>query len=525
MNLMATWTIQAVFIVSAASFSFIASTTIVIMIIRAEVPGTHRSEPTPTLKSSPYHRIILGLSISDMFQSLALLLGPFLPPEQVYQAFWSVGNNTSCTIDGLFLTIGAVGTPLYTLFLCYYSMSRVEKRHVFEPAGSFASAEKMCHGVIVVFTLVLALVALFTKTLNTYPTGMFCTVAATPTGCRQYPELFGECDESVAGYVKDLVLVGFLLVPLFALLGIVVCMGRIYRYVLFVGPRVFQGSADVNVVSRLREKKPSIPSGNGSTEIIPVNIASDVVDVESETIDSTNSVREYRRQILIQASLYILVYLVTYILVLGLSISNVFFKVNPTIYWNFVMSTFYPLGGFLNIVVYNRPKVVSLRMKHPELSILQAFTMVVRAGSAVPMVVINRESDLLDRLPGSQSDIGSHPSSRITPSIDLGCRMSTDGVMNNRSESESETKHIYQFYPRAADNARLVGAGITVEKESADFSFESKSSGNTPEKGSADFSFESKSSCSFQMPRSHNSVIDTIAEEEERGSEDVESAA
>lgn len=166
-----------------------------------------------------------------------------------------------------------------------------------------------------------------------------------------------------------------------------------------------------------------------------------------------------------------------------------------------------PTDYFSYIYFLNLTKVVSLRMKHPELSILQAFTMVVRAGSAVPMVVINRESDLLDRLPGSQSDIGSHPSSRITPSIDLGCRMSTDGVMNNRSESESETKHIYQFYPRAVDNARLVGAGITPEKESADFSLESKSSGN------------------FQKSHSHNPAIDTIPEEDERGSEDVESAA
>ena len=502
MDLMALWTTQAIFIISASIFSFIASTTIVIMIIWAEVPGTRRSEPTPALKSSPYHRIIFGLSVSDMFQSLALLLGPFLAPEQVYQAFWSVGNNTSCAIDGLFLTIGAVGTPLYTLFLCYYSMrsmSRVENRRALEPA-----VEKMCHGVIVVFTLILAIVSLSTKALNTYPSGLFCSVAATPTGCRQFPELFGECDERVAGYVKDLVLVGFLLVPLFSLLGIIVCVWRIYRYVIFVRPRVFQGSADANVASRLREKnKPSIPSGKGSVDSIPDKTTSDV-DVESETttVDGSSSVREYRKQILIQASLYILVYLVTYILVLGLSISNVFFKVKPTIYWNFVTAIFYPMGGFLNIVVYTRPKVVSLRMKHPELSILRAFGMVVRAGSAVPMVVINRGSDSLNA--------GSHPSSRITPPVDLGCRLSSDGVMNNRSESESETKPAYQFYPRAVEQAKAMKAGAEI----------------SPEKESKDLLIESTDS--FRMSFSHD-LIDTIMEEEgeqgNHGSDDVESAS
>eukprot|EP00553_Chaetoceros_curvisetus_P001335 CAMPEP_0204622506 /NCGR_PEP_ID=MMETSP0717-20131115/8152_1 /ASSEMBLY_ACC=CAM_ASM_000666 /TAXON_ID=230516 /ORGANISM="Chaetoceros curvisetus" /LENGTH=90 /DNA_ID=CAMNT_0051637237 /DNA_START=872 /DNA_END=1141 /DNA_ORIENTATION=- len=46
--------------------------------------------------------------------------------------------------------------------------------------------------------------------------------------------------------------------------------------------------------------------------------------------------------------------------------------------------TFFPLGGFLNILVYTRPKVASLRRTHPECSRIRGFWMVLHAGGEIP---------------------------------------------------------------------------------------------------------------------------------------------
>jgi hypothetical protein len=56
--------------VTTASISFMASTIISAMVAKS------RQEPSGnlTIYSSPYHRIILGISISDLFSSIEMLL-------------------------------------------------------------------------------------------------------------------------------------------------------------------------------------------------------------------------------------------------------------------------------------------------------------------------------------------------------------------------------------------------------------------------------------------------------------------
>ena len=96
---------------------------------------------------------------------------------------------------------------------------------------------------------------------------------------------------------------------------------------------------------------------------------------------------------MIQASLYVLAYFVTNFFPWYLVIVFEIMKQQPSDMSLLMTSIFYPLGGLFNILVYTRPKVLSLRRKNPrQYSWFQAFVIVIRAGAVVPMVVVEEEN-------------------------------------------------------------------------------------------------------------------------------------
>lgn len=87
-------------------------------------------------------------------------------------------------------------------------------------------------------------------------------------------------------------------------------------------------------------------------------------------------------------------------------------------------SIIYPIGGMFNILVYTRPKVLSLRRRrHAGYSWFKAFVMVVRAGGVVPMVVVEDDQQPDEVYPRSNPG----PSSMI---------LTSGMILNNRSEAE-----------------------------------------------------------------------------------------
>lgn len=50
-------------------------------------------------------------------------------------------------------------------------------------------------------------------------------------------------------------------------------------------------------------------------------------------------------------------------------------------------SIFYPIGGFLNMLIYTRPKVQALKKVEPQLPIIVCFMSVILAGGEVPSLV------------------------------------------------------------------------------------------------------------------------------------------
>ncbi len=77
--------------------------------------------------------------------------------------------------------------------------------------------------------------------------GNVCGPAFVPTGCRQNPELYGECENSSDKTVKFYLMISAAAVPILSLLGIIVCMGLIFWHALW-RERMF-GNTDATTTS------------------------------------------------------------------------------------------------------------------------------------------------------------------------------------------------------------------------------------------------------------------------------------
>ena len=83
----------------------------------------HRVIRSPKGSRKLYHRIMLGISVSDIMASTIYFLGTWLIPSgtkgQYGPVFGAVGNTGTCTFSGFF-TQFAICSPLYNGTLCLY---------------------------------------------------------------------------------------------------------------------------------------------------------------------------------------------------------------------------------------------------------------------------------------------------------------------------------------------------------------------------------------------------------------------
>ena len=72
----------------------------------------------PRKRQTTYHRLILGVSISDALSSLAFFLGTWVMPKG--STWGAVGSSGSCSFVGFFGQWGILGTFFYNAALATY---------------------------------------------------------------------------------------------------------------------------------------------------------------------------------------------------------------------------------------------------------------------------------------------------------------------------------------------------------------------------------------------------------------------
>lgn len=62
-------------------------------------------------KVTPYHRIMLALSLCDISASTTFALSPFLAPASTSQRVWAIGNDATCSFHGFLSQVSEL--PLF----------------------------------------------------------------------------------------------------------------------------------------------------------------------------------------------------------------------------------------------------------------------------------------------------------------------------------------------------------------------------------------------------------------------------
>jgi hypothetical protein len=342
--------------ITAASLSLIASTAIVIMIKIGKL-------------SSPYRRIIFSIGAADVIQSMAMVAGPFSPPKGDRFAPWAVGNIQTCDVNGFLMSYGSTVVPLYLFILSLYYFCKLKLRMT--DADFCNKIEIKAHFIINITMLIASFMALQTESYNSTPTGGICHFARSPMGCGTYPEIVGEC---VRGkYALLFVYIFTVGVVFLCFLGIVVLM------VMLIGH-----AAHAERVYSLNLNQNGQPRTSSLRNCFRCVFCWFREREQAEDESDTDFVlRLYRRETVLQGSLYVGSFLITYAVTLVVIISSFFMSSIPE--WvNTVTFATYPVMGLFNILIYTRPKVQKLRYICPELSWLKSFLLVIKAGGEVP---------------------------------------------------------------------------------------------------------------------------------------------
>lgn len=350
---------------ATSSLSCLASTTIALVILCSE----------GGLASSPYRRIIFGLSCGDILQSLGIFTGPFASPIDTPNAIWAVGNTQSCDTAGFILSLGGSMIPLYTFFLSFYFLLRVKYQMT---RLEFAKrVEWKIHAFFILLSMTGAVTKLSTGSYNASRAGSLCVTSAYPLACDTNPEI-GECTR---GKHAMKLLVAFFYVPSFlSFVGMCICLGMLTQYVYV------QESRLTIAMSFQTEEGPRHSIWSKiycCMRIVEEDATEEVLSRGQRIHRARANLRYFCQETLVQSGLYIGAYFSTYVFLFVWMFMTIAGVTNQQ--WTFLaISLTWPLGGLFNMLVYTRPKIAILKAINPTYSWMILFFKVVLAGGEVP---------------------------------------------------------------------------------------------------------------------------------------------
>ena len=140
------------------SISFVASLMIIIMICRSK-----------TKLSTVYRRLMTGISLFDLMQSGSQAFSTL--PIPANSLIWgSMGNTTTCDLQGFFTVFGVMGALLYSLSIGIYFVSIIR----FQKSEDYIKKymEPFFHIVPITYSLFGGIIIYATKHIN--PAGTIC---------------------------------------------------------------------------------------------------------------------------------------------------------------------------------------------------------------------------------------------------------------------------------------------------------------------------------------------------------------
>ncbi len=136
--------------------------------------------------SSTYHRLVFGLSISDIISSFAHgMSSTFVPKELEYYMPYAKGNTASCDAQGFLILLGYAGATLYNSTICLYYLSIIRYNKKDDYIKSVL--EPWFHAVPIVSSFFISVLCLSMKGFNWFQNSTVCFIAEyDPPHCIGY---------------------------------------------------------------------------------------------------------------------------------------------------------------------------------------------------------------------------------------------------------------------------------------------------------------------------------------------------
>ena len=138
---------------------------------------------TTTTRITTYHRLLVGLSITDVIASIGMLGSTWpIPVDSLSgKEYMSLGTITTCNIQGFLIQLGTVSTPIYNSFLSIYYLLLVKynwKKH--DPR--FVTLERyIFHPIPWILGFGTSTTSLVLQQYNS--ANLWCWIAPTPYDC------------------------------------------------------------------------------------------------------------------------------------------------------------------------------------------------------------------------------------------------------------------------------------------------------------------------------------------------------
>jgi hypothetical protein len=295
---------------------------------------------TSKRKTTPYKRLLLGMSLCDIVSSLSIPFWAFLLPQESisHSRVWAMGNATSCTALGFFSQFAFSGI-LYNGMLSYYYLLTV--RFAYQDRQMERRVEPLMHILSIGFPTITALIGAIVGVYSDSEIGLQCWVDNYPKGCGDHVGV--PCLSPLIGWIFG----GWIMV--FMIVSMVVNNVTIY---LFVRRTIY----------RSRQQQRELSSFGASTTPSSTLSQSGSIMMDSQT--------RRVQAVATQAFLYVGSFVLTYAWQLILRIVEGSFgdaswesSLFPILVLNGI---FMPLQGVFNLLVCARPNYLRARKDYPQ---------------------------------------------------------------------------------------------------------------------------------------------------------------
>ena len=306
-----------------------------------------------------YHRLLIGLSVMDIFHDIAWGLQPFLIPASDDRV-WSYGSTGTCSAVGFFVQLGS-SVVLYNGALAMYFLVTI----VFGVSDKkVVQYEPWLHVVPLGYALITATVGVSIGLYSSLLLGSFCWIGEYPKGCEDDEET--ECISTIIGWI--------------------------FGGVPVIGTSMFLVVANTVIYSKVRR-------------------------TTRQTTRFATRGHRADKQVAVQSILYVVACVSTLIWAMMVrTLESMGFhreSESDFLVLLFLAQLFYPLQGFWNCLIYVRPRYLRWRRRAPEQSRWWCFKKAIQLEAVMKGSKMSGTS--LPSSAESQCDDGGENKKTVTP--------------------------------------------------------------------------------------------------------------